>query len=339
MHDRRARLHGTLLGTAVGDALGLPAEGMSARGIARRWGRVERFSFLGRWGVVSDDTEQSALVAQALARHGRDVPAVTRALRRSLLGWFLRLPWGIGLGTLRACTRMALGLRRTGVRSAGNGAAMRSAVVGVHIADDPALSVAMTRSLAALTHVDPRAVEGAVYVAALAREAALCEGDADREALARRALSDVADEDVRAAVGAALDAAAAGADTLAAAKKLGCTGFVLHTVALATYVFVRFGDRPMAALTEIVSAGGDTDSNAAIVGAWVGALHGAGAWPREVVGDLMGGAFGERHLRGLADALAGVGDVPRFSWVGAACRNVALFPVVLVQGVRVLWGR
>jgi ADP-ribosylglycohydrolase len=64
-------LEGVLLGTAYGDALGLAAEGMSARAIARRFGAVERFNLLGRKGFVSDDTEQSALVAQSLARHQR----------------------------------------------------------------------------------------------------------------------------------------------------------------------------------------------------------------------------------------------------------------------------
>ena len=92
------RISGTLLGTALGDALGLPAEGMSARAIARRFGRVDRFRLLGRTGFVSDDTEQAALVAQSLARHPDDVDRCVRAFRRSLLGWFCRLPWGVGSG-------------------------------------------------------------------------------------------------------------------------------------------------------------------------------------------------------------------------------------------------
>ena len=92
---------------------------------------------LGRVGFVSDDTEQSALVAQSLARHPSDPDACVRAFRRSLLGWFLRLPWGIGLGTLRACARIAVGLRRSGVATAGNGAAMRAAIVGVFFLDGP----------------------------------------------------------------------------------------------------------------------------------------------------------------------------------------------------------
>jgi ADP-ribosyl-[dinitrogen reductase] hydrolase len=54
--DLRERLTGVLLGTAVGDALGLVCEGMSAKRIARRFGRLDRFHLLGRTGYVSDDT-------------------------------------------------------------------------------------------------------------------------------------------------------------------------------------------------------------------------------------------------------------------------------------------
>lgn len=59
---------GTLLGTALGDALGLSAEGMSAAALQRPFGTLDRFRLLGRTGFVSDDTEQSALVAQCLVR-------------------------------------------------------------------------------------------------------------------------------------------------------------------------------------------------------------------------------------------------------------------------------
>jgi ADP-ribosyl-[dinitrogen reductase] hydrolase len=136
MKDLSERLRGVLLGTAVGDALGLPMEGMSAPAIARSFPRLNRFQLLGRRGFVSDDTEQSALVAESLLRAQGSRPAFERAFRRALLGWFLRLPWGIGWGTLRACARIALGLQQSGVSSAGNGAAMRAAVVGVALRED-----------------------------------------------------------------------------------------------------------------------------------------------------------------------------------------------------------
>lgn len=86
------RLVGCLLGTAVGDALGLLIEGLNAETIARRFGRVDRFRLLGATGFVSDDAEQAALIAQTLVRHPADPEVAVRAFRRALLGWFARLP-------------------------------------------------------------------------------------------------------------------------------------------------------------------------------------------------------------------------------------------------------
>src|SRR5262245_43011487 len=99
---RGVRIAGVLLGTALGDALGLPAEGLEPAEILRRFGALDRFSLFGRRGFVSDDTEQTALVAEALIREPNDADRCARVFRRSLLGWFLRLPFGIGFSTLRA---------------------------------------------------------------------------------------------------------------------------------------------------------------------------------------------------------------------------------------------
>ena len=334
-------LEGALLGTAIGDALGLPLEGMRPAAVDGAKLSRDRFAFLGRTGFVSDDTEQSALVAQSLARHPNDLAACVRAFRWSLLGWFLRLPWAIGFGTLRACVRIAFGARRTGVASAGNGAAMRAAVVGVFFADDPALRRAFGDALAEVTHTDPRAVQGARFVAELA---AVCakDGAAARAESVERALAVVDNADVRAAVKRGQELAEGAAELEAAARELGTTGFIVHTVALATFCFVRLGDDPAGAIAAAVRAGGDTDSNAAIVGAWMGARHGASGLPAELVGHLQGGPFGRDHLRALAADLALARRPDRsppragYAWTLAFARNLLLFPVVLVHAFRVV---
>jgi ADP-ribosyl-[dinitrogen reductase] hydrolase len=329
------RLAGALLGTALGDALGLPMEMMSARVIARRFPRLDRFYLLGRTGFVSDDTEQSALVAQSLARAPGDVAGVVRAFRWSLLGWFARLPWGIGFGTLRACVRIALGLRRTGVASAGNGAAMRAAIVGVHLHDDAAGRRAMSDALAVVTHTDPRAVEGARFVAEVA---ALAVTLADPLAIVEAARRVVAEPSLGVALDRAVALARAGAGADVAAKTLGTSGFVVHTVPFAAWSFARHGREPMAALEAVISAGGDTDSIGAIVGAWCGALGGPAKLPAGLVARLHDGPFGPTHLRALATDLAGLhaGRAPTatYSAVYALARNLALYPVVLAHALR-----
>jgi ADP-ribosyl-[dinitrogen reductase] hydrolase len=332
----RERLEGVLIGTAVGDALGLPLEGLSAQAIARRFTPIDRYQLLGRTGFVSDDTEQSALVAQALAAQPADVEAAVRLFRRSLLGWVLRLPWGIGLATVRACVRIALGLARTGVDSAGNGAAMRAAVVGVAFSGDPALRARFSDAIAQVTHVDARAVEGARFVA----EAAARAGAALTPLQALEgSLGVVAQPELRAGLERALALAGAGADVHAAARALGTTGFVLHTVPFAAFCFGRFGERPLEALQQACAPGGDTDSISAIVGAWCGARGGGGAFPPELVSALHDGPFGPTHLRGLAADLAaaregGARPTTRYSPLAALLRNLALYPVVLAHALR-----
>lgn len=333
--DLRDRLAGTLLGTALGDALGLPMEMLPAKVIARRFPRLDRFHLLGSAGFVSDDTEQSALVAQSLARHPGDLDGCVRAFRRSLLGWFLRLPWGIGLGTLRACARIALGMRRSGVPTAGNGAAMRAAVVGVFLRDDADARRAAADALAAVTHTDPRAVEGARFVAEVAAKATTTDDPVAAVTTARAVVSEPS-------LGRALDRAAAlaaeGAALEVAAKELGTTGFVVHTVPFAAYAFSRWGGDAMAAVTAVIRAGGDTDSIAAIVGAWCGALRGEGGLPADLVARINDGPFGPTHLRALADDLAGVGagrpPTARYSPIAALARNLALYPVVIAHALR-----
>jgi ADP-ribosylglycohydrolase len=312
---------------------------MSARSIARRFGRVDHFRLLGRTGFVSDDTEQAALVAQALARHPDDLEACVRAFRRSLLGWFCRLPWGVGRATIRSCARIALGLSPSGVMSAGNGSAMRAAIVGAVLHDRPGEREAFGRALAEVTHRDVRAVEGALYVAELA---ACCSGSprgSPPAACQEEARRIVADPQLGEAIDRAVELAVRRADTPEAARACGASGFVVHTLAFATYAFLRFGHDPLPALVEAVSAGGDTDSIGAILGGWLGALHGESGLPGDLIGRIHDGPFGPTHLRGLAACLDAVetgrsGRPPRYSPAIALARNLALYPVILGHGLR-----
>jgi ADP-ribosyl-[dinitrogen reductase] hydrolase len=320
--DRRERLAGTLLGTAVGDALGLPCEGMSARRIARRFGKLDRYRLLGRTGYVSDDTEQSALVAQSLARHPADPERCARAFRRSLVGWFWRLPWGIGMATIRSCFRTMLGLSRTGVRSAGNGSAMRAAVIGAFFRDEPERRRAFGTAIATSTHTDPRAVEGALFVAELVAVGA------------DEARKTVTESELGAALDHAAELAAKNVSTSQAAEALRTTGYVVHSVAFALFCYRRYGDSPLLAIQECISAGGDTDSIAAILGGWLGARHGEPGLPAHLIAELHDGPFGPSHLRALAASLAEGAAPPGYSWIGALARNLALYPVVLAHGFR-----
>jgi ADP-ribosylglycohydrolase len=72
--------------------------------------------------MVSDDTEHTLFVAQALLTHPEDVIAFQRCPAWKLRLWLLGMPAGIGLATLKAILRLWLGFppSRSGVWSAGN---------------------------------------------------------------------------------------------------------------------------------------------------------------------------------------------------------------------------
>jgi ADP-ribosylglycohydrolase len=66
--ELRERARGALLGLAVGDALGAPAENMKPSEIRARWGRIEGYVLDEPAGT--DDTEYTIFSGLLLARHG-----------------------------------------------------------------------------------------------------------------------------------------------------------------------------------------------------------------------------------------------------------------------------
>src|SRR5690349_21320078 len=174
---------GCILGTAVGDAFGLACEGLSRRRQARLFPQLSGYGLLpfGK-GLCSDDTEHTCMLAQSLIRTARhaDIDAQASAFA-SDLGWRLRfwllgLPAGIGLATLRAILKLWMGFppRLSGVFSAGNGPAMRVALLGVCHGNDLPRMRALVRAATRITHTDPKAEHGALAVALAAHFAADC---------------------------------------------------------------------------------------------------------------------------------------------------------------------
>ncbi|MGE5635610.1 MAG: ADP-ribosylglycohydrolase family protein, partial [Nocardioidaceae bacterium] len=165
--DRADRARGALLGAFVGDALGMPFEGMPPASIPER---VEMENARRGRGTYTDDTQMTIALAESLVEHGSvDVDRLGRAFVDAC-----DLERGYGAGTLRA-----LGLIRAGVPpleaaarsfggrgSLGNGAAMRVAPVAVAFAADPARVRAQAELSALVTHAHPVGIDAACVQAA-----------------------------------------------------------------------------------------------------------------------------------------------------------------------------
>jgi ADP-ribosyl-[dinitrogen reductase] hydrolase len=338
---RPARFTGVVLGTAAGDALGLPAEGLRKDVIRRRWRGIWRHRLLPGMGLCSDDTEHTLMLARSLLAQPGDAAAFQRDLAWRLRGWLLLLPAGVGLATARAILRLWIGVpaTRSGVFSAGNGPAMRSAVIGVFFADDAPRRRDFVLASTRLTHTDPKAAIAALAVAELA--AAICTSappDLDPAEILRRVDPDPA---WQALVARLASAHTAGLSVEAFAASLGLargvTGYAWHTVPVAVYAWWRHRGDFRAALAAALDCGGDTDTVGAITGALAGAEVGEAGIPAEWIQGIREWPCTLPWMRRLAATLARASSSatplrsPPYFWPGLLLRNIVFLAIVLLH--------
>lgn len=298
--DRREASVGALLGTFVGDALGMPFEGAPPAAVPSSL--EMRAARLGR-GTYTDDTQMMIALAESLVEHGTvaEEDLGPRFVRHCEPGR------GYGAGTLEVIAlwkrgvpvREAAGRIFGGQGSLGNGAAMRIAPVGILFAGEPERLREQARRSARLTHAHPLGVDAAVVqavaVAAAARgDDALSAASAAAESMAMRAKLErsrqlMADEPEPgpARVAAELGNSSAGHESVPAAIYAVCAHGSFEAA-------VRFAIR----------CGGDTDTIGAMAGAIAGALHGAHSIPPRWTEALEDGPRGRRYVVELAAALA-----------------------------------
>jgi ADP-ribosylglycohydrolase len=337
---------GVLLGTAVGDALGLPAENLSPERIRRRWGGDWRMRLIFSRGMISDDTEHTLMVAQALLSHPDDPAAFQSALAWKFRWWFAGLPGGVGLATAKACLRLWMGIpaRKAAVASAGSGPAMRSSIIGAYFANDEKLRREFGLASSRLTHRAWQAETAALAVAECVALSVQTQGQPEARQLleALRQLSEESEwqtwllqieESLKAKMSMAEFVRSVGLEN-------GVTGYSLHVVPVAIYALLRHPGDFRAAMISVLDCGGDTDTVGAILGAMMGAvvgkqgiprdwLSGICEWPRSITFIDRVAARLDKQMR----AHNPLGPVSYF-WPGLIPRNVLFLCAVFAHGFR-----
>jgi ADP-ribosylglycohydrolase len=197
--EQADRAAGVLVGTAVGDALGVPyefqpLEVVGAPGFvpAMIGGGLGPYA-PGEW---SDDTQMTMCIANALSNDAD--PLTTEGLDQiavNFLDWESSGATDIGAQTRRVLevtdawldmdpaqhpstlmTRVAAKLHADTGRSAGNGALMRTAPIALRYLDDPEKMTAAAIAISKLTHFDDLASEACVIWCSAIRSAVL-DGD------------------------------------------------------------------------------------------------------------------------------------------------------------------
>ncbi|MFJ9627484.1 ADP-ribosylglycohydrolase family protein [Streptomyces sp. NPDC101175] len=295
--SRTERAVGTVLGSAVGDALGAPFEFGPEGAFSTRFpapGDGGEMCGGGGWdpGEATDDTQMAVLVAESLLEcGGLRLPDMFGRFRR----WATADPKDIGLQTEAVLSGgdpwdLAAALHfQTSQRGAGNGALMRAAPSAVYFSRagrDATMDAA--RHISALTHGDRAAWEGTAVLHELVRVA--LEGhdplDAVEETLGyvhpghRERYATVLSP---------------GWHPDLATEFNGAVWPCLGSAVWALRTTSSYEDAVRAA----IDLGGDTDTVAAVTGGLAGAVYGSGAIPErwsEVLHVPLPG-FGGRVLR------------------------------------------
>ncbi|MQY16365.1 ADP-ribosyl-[dinitrogen reductase] glycohydrolase [Streptomyces sp. RB5] len=332
--DARSRARGALLGLAVGDALGAPAENLKPSQIRERWGRIE--GFVASEPAGTDDTEYAVFSGLLLAEHGSGltVEHVEAAWHQWIADRDEGPFHGAGFserGTLENLRRGLAAPTTAQHRHAwSDGLAMRAAPFGVYAAGRPAQAARLVAVDGTVSH-DGEGLYGGQAVAAGVAAAMAAEGP---DAVVQAALSVIPDDcwtarSLHRAVSAA---------RRAAGPPLAVERAIRHTVVIGGYpwtdlapeaVGLAFGAFTAArgefapAVLTAVNMGRDADTTAAVAGALAGALRGVEgipeAWAR-AIGPVRGSclpSMAGRHVVQVADLLV-AGEPP-----GAGTRAVA----------------
>jgi len=351
------KFRGVILGTAVGDALGLPAEGILRK-------RAEKI-FKGRWhhclvlnkGMVSDDTEHTVFTSQSLLAYPDSPKKFARGLAWSLRLWILCLPAGVGWATLRAVMRLWAGFspERSGVYSAGNGPAMRSAIFGAFFAHDInngnfEKPDAFIKASTLITHTDPRALTGAkavAYITALGFQDNLTQKPELKDFIKLINLPGKDDAEWIKITGLISQCLKENLSVREFAEKMGLskgvTGYIYHTVPVALYAwYLHFGDFE-STLSNVLNCGGDTDTTGAIAGAMAGSVTGEKGIPQDWINGICEWPRTLNVLKKISDALYykayGLKEsstIPYF-WPGVIVRNIIFLIIILIHGFRRLF--
>jgi ADP-ribosylglycohydrolase len=299
------RAMGALAGVAMGDAMGMPAQTLSRAAIRARYGVIgdlldaaadQPVSAGLKAGTITDDTEQSLLLARHLIDRGGGFDETAWAL--SLLDWERDTRARgvndlLGPSTRRAIDALLQGVpaHEAGRFGATNGAAMRIVPVGVATPPEPlAALVDRVEATCRLTHNTADAIGAAAAVAAIVSAgiagegfepalplalAAAAEGERRRNARSGPGIS--------AAIAAALDGARGRSglpDAIELATRIGTSVAARESVPMAFAIVRLAGHDPWQAALLSANIGDDTDTIGAMACGMAGACAGFAALPQ-----------------------------------------------------------
>jgi len=327
------RVHGALLGGAVGDALGAPVEFISLAEIQSEFGNSGIVDFapaFGRIGAITDDTQMTLFTAEGVLRayvrgQLRGIVSITSVVCHAYMRWLLTqggVPKGKALSVdksgllwpiaeLHSCrapgnTCLSALMARTRFDSAradndskGAGGIMRIAPIAMIFANQPDATervFQLAKEAAWITHGHPSGYLSAGAFAAILHTLLLDGAILDGVSRARSLLEhEHGSSECLAAMDAAMQLAENRPGSIAVLPQIGEGWVAEEALGVALYCALTAGDFA-AGVRMAANHGGDSDTTGSLTGQLLGALYGVNAIPAHWLAQL--------ELRELISVLA-----------------------------------
>lgn len=308
--DLNDRVKGTLMGLAVGDALGYGTEFMPKTKVCFNYpDGLKRYSdivesewctkdHIGHW---TDDTDMMLAILDSLL----DKKEIDLAdIAKNFKAWKESSPWDIGMLTSDvlsnpkylddpvACAKKEW--ENSGRNSAGNGGIMRTSITAIWQYKDWKQVKENTANICRLTHYDPRCVSSCVVVAYIIHSIL------NDKTFTKRDLIEVSKEfDER--TGKFIEIAYQPDITRLSLDGPGM-GYTLKAMAAGIWAF-NYAKDYMSGIQTVLLEGGDADTNCAVAGPILGAKYGFSSIPKHLITDLKEGKALEHKIDRLIKML------------------------------------
>jgi ADP-ribosylglycohydrolase len=302
---------GALMGTFVGDALGMAVEGWTALDIEDNFGELREMQPARLdAGSYTDDTQLMIGIAESLTNIGRiDGADIARHFVENF-----EPHRGYGFGAIKCLRLLASGMPWESVSaqvmpggSYGNGAAMRIAPVGVFFYDDAAALRDAAHEASMPTHSHPLALNGGAvqaYAVALATSADPGSGIDPVSFIEKlKGMYSPGGEPLFDKLEMIPSLIYSNPPVDEIVDKLGNDVLIHNSVPAAIYSFLSHPSSAEDAVVAAVGLGGDTDTIGAMTGAIAGACHGYSAFPARWTVVLENGPKGKDYVIQLAEKL------------------------------------
>ena len=286
------KVQGTLFGLAVGNLLGLPVEGHWYSDIDSRYpDGVSNIDPNEKYRLMDDDLAQAVCLGDALAFNSD----LMHGFAERMIVWYEMNARGCGHTTARVIRELMAGVpppdaaRNVFIELDGiapNGAVMRCAPVAIASLDDPRSLVRRSAISSVVTHFAPICQWSCILVNAAI--AMLCKGMRPHvptiyDAALRDGMPDLLAQSRSDRIPSDVFGAIEWVENLPDCMNWLCVDqrMIGHTL-LATQVGLWAAETSLGfedALVEVVSCGGDADTNGAVAGAVLGARYGKSAIP------------------------------------------------------------